>query len=57
MIVQKLRRSIAEQRAEENSRAEVEKQAALLEYVATMADVDLPTENEESAEGSGVRDE
>lgn len=48
MFYQKLKRSIAEQRAEERSRAEVEKQAALLEYVATMADVDLPTEDTES---------
>lgn len=48
MFYQKLKRSIAEQRAEERSRAEIEKQAALLEYVATMADVDIPTEDEES---------
>lgn len=48
MFYQKLKRSIAEQRAEERSRAEGEKQAALLEYVATMVDVDLPTEDTES---------
>lgn len=48
MFYQKLKRSITEQRAEERSRAEIEKQAALLEYVATMADIDIPTENVES---------
>ena len=32
MFFQKLKRSIAEQRAEERSRAEIEKQGALLEY-------------------------
>ena len=48
MFFQKLKRSIAEQRAEERSRAEIEKQGALLEYVATMADINIPTENVES---------
>lgn len=52
MIVQKLKRSIAEQRAEEQNRSEVEKQGALLEYLATMTDVDLPTEDTGSTEGS-----
>ena len=53
MYFQKLKRSIAEQRTEEQSRAEVEKQTALLEYVATMADVDLPSQETESEVGDG----
>lgn len=53
MFFQKLKRSIAEQRAEERSRAEIEKQGALLEYVATMADVDLPSQDMESEEENG----
>lgn len=53
MFFQKLKRSIAEQRAEERSRAEIEKQGALLEYVATMADVDLPSQDMESEAENG----
>lgn len=50
MFIQKLKRSIAEQRAEERTKAEVEKQGALLEYVAIMADVELPEEESEGFE-------
>ena len=32
------------------TKAELEKTAALLEYVAAMADVDLPSDDEEEAE-------
>lgn len=46
MFIQKLKRSIAEQRAQERTQAEVEKNGALLEYVAIMADIELPTESE-----------
>ncbi len=49
MFIKKLKRSIEEQRAEERTKAEVEKQGALLEYVAIMADVELPTEESEGA--------
>ena len=47
MIFEKSMLSINETRAQERMRAMVEKQAALLEYVAIMSDVELP----ENAEG------
>jgi hypothetical protein len=43
MIFEKLKTSIKEQRENERLKATVQEQAALLEYVATMADIDLPT--------------
>lgn len=43
MIFEKLKISIKEQRENEHLKATVQEQAALLEYVATMADIDLPT--------------
>lgn len=43
MIFEKLKTSVKEQRENERLKATVQEQAALLEYVATMADVDLPT--------------
>lgn len=43
MIFEKLKTSVKEQRENERLKATVQEQAALLEYVATMADIDLPT--------------
>lgn len=43
MIFEKLKTSIKEQRENERLKATVQEQTALLEYVATMADIDLPT--------------
>ena len=54
MIVIKIGRSVRESRTEENTRAAVEKQSALLEYVAIMADVELPTMEE--SEGLGYEE-
>lgn len=48
VLFQKLKQSISEQRKAERTNAAVEKQAALLEYVAIMADVELPEDNAES---------
>lgn len=47
MIFEKSMLSINETRAQERMRAMVEKQAALLEYVAIMSDVELPENAEE----------
>lgn len=48
MIFEKLKVSIKEQRDNERLKATVQEQAALLEYVATMADIDLPTLTEDT---------
>ena len=50
MIFEKLKVSIKEQRENERLKATVQEQAALLEYVATMADIDLPTLTAEDTE-------
>lgn len=50
MIFEKLKTSIKEQRENERLKATVQEQAALLEYVATMADIDLPTLEAEDTE-------
>lgn len=39
--------SVKEQRDREDMQAKVEKQQAILEYVAAMADIDLPVETTE----------
>lgn len=50
VFVEKIKASIAEKRAAERTAAEIEKQGALLDYVAMMADVELPTDMESGAE-------
>lgn len=60
MIFEKLKTSIKEQRENERLKATVQEQAALLEYVATMADIDLPTlaaEDTEHTESEAVENE
>ena len=44
----KIKSSISEERKNERMAAELEKQKALLEYVAIMADVELPDEEEQN---------
>ena len=46
-LITRLRKSIAEAREQENMKAAVAKQQALLEYVAIMADVEIDDEDEE----------
>ena len=43
MIFERIKSSIREQRENERFKATVQEQAALIEYVATMADIELPT--------------
>lgn len=58
MIFEKLKTSVKEQRENERLKATVQEQAALLEYVATMADIDLPTLAEpQSAESEAAENE
>lgn len=60
MIFEKLKTSIKEQRENERLKATVQEQAALLEYVATMADIDLPTlavEDTEHTESEAAENE
>ncbi len=46
-LITRLKKSIAEAREQENMKATVAKQQALLEYVAIMADVEIDDEDEE----------
>lgn len=48
MEFKKVKTSIQEERKQEALAADLEKQKALTEYVAMMADVDLPTEEKET---------
>lgn len=59
MIFEKLKTSIKEQRENEHLKATVQEQAALLEYVAAMADIDLPTlaEDTENMESEAAENE
>nr|DAR20532.1 MAG TPA: hypothetical protein [Caudoviricetes sp.] len=59
MIFEKLKTSVKEQRENERLKATVQEQAALLEYVATMADIDLPTlaEDTEHTESEAAENE
>lgn len=50
LLIVKTKTGIAEKRAAERTAAEVERQGALLDYVAMMADVELPTDTESEAE-------
>ena len=52
MKYKKLTSTIEEARKQENNAAKIEQQAALIEYVAIMADIELPT-----AESEGMGDE
>ena len=46
MIINKLRMSIAEARALEDTRAKVAKQEGLIEYIAIMSDIEIDEEDE-----------
>lgn len=46
-LITRLKKSIADSRAEENMKATIEKQAAQIEYLAIMCDVELDDEEEE----------
>lgn len=47
-LITRLRMSIADARKMEDMRAKIEQSEAKLEYVAMMADVEIPTEKEEN---------
>lgn len=50
MVFKKLKTSIEEEREKERLKATVQEQAALLEYVAAMANIELPTLAEDTDE-------
>ena len=54
MNMTRRRRTVKEQRDMEDMQAQLEKQQATLEYVAAMADIDLPVE--ETAEGTDINE-
>ena len=47
LFIKKNKDTIRDTRRDENTRAQTEKQGALLEYVAIMAGVELPEEGEQ----------
>ena len=49
-LVTRLRKSIAEAREQENMRAAIDKQQALIEFLAIMADVDIDEEGDTDEE-------
>lgn len=51
MKFRKLKTSVAEEREKENLRATVEQQAAIIDYIAMMTDVELPTTGESEVLG------
>ncbi len=55
MNMTRRRRTVKEQRNMEDMQAQLEKQQATLEYVAAMADIDLPVE--EATGGTDIDDE
>ena len=55
MTMTRRKRTVKEQREREDMQAQLEKQQAILEYVAAMADIDLPVE--EATEGTDIDDE
>ena len=55
MTMTRRKRTVKEQREREDMQAQLEKQQATLEYVAAMADIDLPIE--EATEGTDIDDE
>ena len=55
MKMKRRRRTVKEQRDMEDMQEQLEKQQATLEYVAAMADIDLPVE--ETAEGTDIDEE
>lgn len=54
MFIERLKTSIQEKRAAERMAAQLDKQAALLDYVAIMADVELPVEEESEVADYGA---
>lgn len=57
MLFERLKISIKEQREKEWLKATVQEQAALLEYVAAMANIELPTLAEDEEESEAVENE
>lgn len=59
MVLKKLKTSIEEEREKERLKATVQEQAALLEYVAAMANIELPTlaEDADEEESEAVENE
>lgn len=55
MTMTRRKRTVKEQREREDMQAQLERQQATLEYVAAMADIDLPVE--EATEGTDIDDE
>ena len=55
MTMTRRKRTVKEQREREDMQAQLEKQQATLEYVAAMAEIDLPVE--EATEGTDIDDE
>ena len=55
MTMTRKKRTVKEQREREDMQAQLEKQQATLEYVAAMADIDLPVE--EATEGTDIDEE
>lgn len=55
MTMTRKKRTVKEQREREDMQAQLEKQQATLEYVAAMADIDLPVE--EATEGTDIDNE
>lgn len=55
MTMTRRKRTVKEQREREDMQAQLEKQQATLEYVAAMADIDLPVE--EATKGTDIDDE
>lgn len=55
MTMTRRKRTVKEQREREDMQAQLEKQQATLEYVAAMADIDLPVE--EATERTDIDDE
>lgn len=51
MLLTRKRRTIKEQRDLEHMIAATEKNQAMLEYVATMADIEIPTDTDDETEG------
>lgn len=55
VTITRKKRTVKEQREREDMQAQLEKQQAVIEYVAAMADIDLPVE--ETTEGADIDDE
>lgn len=53
MLFEKIKRSVREQRLEENARAATEKNEALIEYLYVVNDIDMPGADESEEEVAG----